>query len=458
MPDSHFFSAAPQTDVVACHDCDLLFPRPRLRKGERAVCPRCGADLFENKGHTLDYSLALVLTSFILFVIANINTLLVMKIGGLAQAGAIISGVHELYVQGYWQIAILVFVVSILAPLLKLLCLFYILLPLRFGFKLPGANKIFGFYETLHPWAMTEVYMLGILVAVVKLADLASIEPGIALYSFVALIVFMAATDASLDDHELWDRLGWVRKPAAKATQAKGVHLLCHTCHMLSRSTNAHPQCARCGSPLHKRKPNSLARTWALTLTAYILYIPANLLPVMTVTMSGHGEPDTILSGVKELALGGMWPLALLVFFASVTVPVLKLLVLTYLLLSVQFKSTWRPRERTVLYRITETVGRWSMIDIFVIAILVALVKLGALATIEAGDGAIAFGGVVVITMFAAMSFDPRLIWASIPHQHSADSAHHHPLTKEGGGTLDSNHLTAPPEGGDFSTARQSHE
>lgn len=162
---------------------------------------------------------------------------------------------------------------------------------------------------------------------------------------------------------------------------------------------------------MHRRKPDSLARTWALTLTAYILYIPANLLPVMTVMMSGRGEPDTILSGVKALLVGGMWPLALLVFFASITVPVLKLLVLTYLLLSVQFKSRWRPRERTVLYRITESVGRWSMIDIFVIAILAAVVKLGALATIEAGPGAVAFGGVVVVTMFAAMSFDPRLIW-----------------------------------------------
>ena len=127
--------------------------------------------------------------------------------------------------------------------------------------------------------------------------------------------------------------------------------------------------------------------------------------------MSGRGEPDTIFSGVRELVLSGMWPLALLIFFASITVPVLKLVVITYLLLSVQFRSHWRPRERTALYRITESVGRWSMIDIFVIAILVALVKLGALATIEAGAGAVAFGGVVVITMFAAMSFDPRLIW-----------------------------------------------
>ena len=195
----------------------------------------------------------------------------------------------------------------------------------------------------------------------------------------------------------------------APRTAARSGLLLCHSCRQLSAVTAT--RCSRCGGRLHRRKPDSLTRTWALTLTAYILYIPANLLPVMSVVMSGRGEPDTILSGVKALLLGGMWPLALLVFFASITVPVLKLLVLTYLLLSVQFKSRWRPRERTVLYRITESVGRWSMIDIFVIAILVAVVKLGALATIEAGPGAVAFGGVVVVTMFAAMSFDPRLIW-----------------------------------------------
>jgi paraquat-inducible protein A len=106
-----------------------------------------------------------------------------------------------------------------------------------------------------------------------------------------------------------------------------------------------------------------------------------------------------------------MLPIALLVFFASITVPVLKLLTLTFLLLSVQYKSQWRPRERTVLYRITEVVGRWSMIDIFMISILIALVKLQAVATIEPGLGAISFAAVVIITMFAAMSFDPRLIW-----------------------------------------------
>lgn len=200
------------------------------------------------------------------------------------------------------------------------------------------------------------------------------------------------------------------------ATQAG--FILCHACHQLSRARRLPPdcqaRCPRCGARLHRRKPNSLARTWALLLAACILYIPANTLPVMTVVWLGKGEPDTILSGVKVLIAGGMWPLALLVFFASITVPMLKIVGLLYLLISVQRRSRWRPRDRTRLYRIVEAVGRWSMIDVFMISILVALVQLGSLATIEAGTGAVAFAAVVILTMSAALTFDPRLIWEAL--------------------------------------------
>ncbi len=198
-------------------------------------------------------------------------------------------------------------------------------------------------------------------------------------------------------------------------TAAQASLISCHACHQLSRIpavlTNRDAICPRCEAHIHVRKPNSISRTWALLIAAYILYVPANLLPVMTVISFGKGEADTILSGVEALIHAGMWPIALLVFFASIIVPVTKLLSLTYLLLSVHYKSQWRPRERTVLYRIIEVIGRWSMIDIFMISILIALVKLEAVATIEPGMGAISFAAVVIITMFAAMGFDPRFIW-----------------------------------------------
>jgi len=188
----------------------------------------------------------------------------------------------------------------------------------------------------------------------------------------------------------------------------------CHACGLLNRlpATGDHGAiCPRCGAPLHRRKPMSLQRTWALVIAAAICYVPANLLPVMTVTSLGKTEGDTIMSGVIYFVRSGDWPLALIIFTASVFVPLMKLGLLTFLLISVHRRSSWRPVERTRMYRLTEAIGRWSMVDIYVVTILVALVRLGNLATIEAGAGAVFFGSVVVITIFAAESFDPRLIW-----------------------------------------------
>ena len=192
----------------------------------------------------------------------------------------------------------------------------------------------------------------------------------------------------------------------------------CHSCGLVSQlpTTRDHAElrCPRCGAALHQRKVDSVTRTWALVIAAAICYVPANLLPVTVVTSLGKVQADTIMSGVIYFLLHGSWYLALLIFFASVFVPLLKLIILIYLLMSVQRRSQWRPRERMRLYRIIEGIGRWSMVDVYVVTILVALVKLGNLATIEAGMGAVFFCAVVIITIFAAMSFDPRLVWDNL--------------------------------------------
>ena len=194
--------------------------------------------------------------------------------------------------------------------------------------------------------------------------------------------------------------------------QAAGL-ISCHSCHLLCQriQRSADKICPRCGAALHDRKPNSIARTWALVLAAFIFYIPANVLPITTVISLGKAQSDTIMSGVIYFIRSGIWPIALVIFLASVFIPLLKLLILIFLLISVQRKSSWRQQDRTRLYRIVEVIGRWSMVDIFVVTILVALVNLGALASIHARPGAVFFCAVVIITIFAAMSFDPRLIW-----------------------------------------------
>jgi len=189
----------------------------------------------------------------------------------------------------------------------------------------------------------------------------------------------------------------------------------CETCHLLSRDhpvdKHSEQRCPRCGAPLHARTPDSVRRSWALLIAAIALYIPANVLPIMTVKSLGRGEPNTILSGIMELIAAQMWPIAMVVFVASILVPILKIATLIYLLRSVQHRSLRRQRDRTRLYRITEAIGRWSMVDIYVVTILVAVVKLGNIAEIEAGPAGIPFACVVILTMLAASTFDPRLIW-----------------------------------------------
>ena len=193
---------------------------------------------------------------------------------------------------------------------------------------------------------------------------------------------------------------------------ARGL-LSCHACGLLSRVEHGGQtlHCPRCSASLHLRKPNSVARSWAFLIAAYILYIPANLLPIMKTSSLFGSQDDTIMSGIIFLWHSGSWDLALVVFIASIMVPLLKLTALTLLLISVQRRSTWQPLQRAKLYRVIELVGRWSMLDIYVVAILASLVQIGDLATVNAGPGALAFGALVVLTMFAAMEFDPRLIW-----------------------------------------------
>ncbi len=205
--------------------------------------------------------------------------------------------------------------------------------------------------------------------------------------------------------------------------QTLGIYA-CHTCGLLSKlARRGASSCGRCGASLRFRKPDSLARASALLIAAYILYVPANILPLMETGSLFGSQTNTIMSGIVYLWKSGSWPLAAIVFVASVLVPFLKLLVLTLLVLSVRFWPNWRPHQRTQLYRMVELVGRWSMLDIYVVAVLVAAVQFQSIATVAAGPGAVAFGAVVVLSMLSAMAFDPRLIWDSPQKERSLNDS-----------------------------------
>jgi paraquat-inducible protein A len=202
---------------------------------------------------------------------------------------------------------------------------------------------------------------------------------------------------------------------ATAVTAAQRGLVSCETCALLLRPVDkAEPgYCPRCGGEVVLRRHHSVQYTWALVIAAAICYIPANVLPVMTTTTLGSSDSDTILGGVVFLYTSGSWPLALVVLIASVMVPLGKLIALSYLLITVQRRLPGSSRERTRLYRMVEFIGRWSMLDVFVDTFTVALIQLQPLMSVQPAPGVVFFAGVVVLTMIAAKSFDPRLIWDS---------------------------------------------
>jgi paraquat-inducible protein A len=418
--------------LIACHECDLLQRETPLQRAAVARCARCNSELYRDHPDSVDRALAFTLAAMILFAVANAFPIVGLSVQGDLVETTLFGAAESLYRDGMWPIAGLVFVTTIAMPLLQMLTMAYLLLPLRLGGVPYAYDVVFRTLHVARPWAMTEVLILGMLVALVKLAVIASVVPGVSLWAFGAVMILLAAAAASFDPRELWARLQSASangepngEPAgathaSAATAARAGLFVCHECGLISKAErHAHEgRCARCGAALHFRKDASITRTWAFVISAIVLYIPANALPIMNTSSLFGSEKDTILSGVVYLWTSGSWPLAVIVFIASIAVPMLKIIALVFLLVSVQFRSTWLLKRRTKIYRLVELVGRWSMLDIYVITILVALVQFSALATIQAGPGAIAFGAVVVLTMFAAMSFDPRLIWDAAEKNH----------------------------------------
>jgi len=397
--------------LVECPHCAARYELGELAPGCSARCRRCGSTIASVPVDSLERSLALTLTGIVLLGVATTTPFLSVSFQGRVQEANLMTGALALGNEGFWELAALVLLTTMVIAGIRLGATAYVLISLRLARPPRSIVPVFRWLETLQPWSMIEVYLLGVFVAYVKLIDFYSIAIGPACYALAALMIVMVALDVILSPEVVWREMqarGLVEPPP----DATGSNLiLCEKCKLVGPMWGAHSPCPRCGARRHIRKPESLTRAWALVLTALVLYIPANVFPVMTVISFGRGEPDTIMSGVKALFLAGMWPLALLVFFASITVPVLKIAGLVLLLVTTHARSRWRLRDRTLFFRVIESVGRWSMIDVFMISILVGLVQLGSLATIEAGVGVIAFGAVVIVTMFAAEAFDPRLMW-----------------------------------------------
>jgi paraquat-inducible protein A len=404
--------------LCECSSCGQFQRLPSLLPGQMARCIRCDAPLRRARVDPLGRALALNLAALSIFAVACLMSLMTVSTAGMVRQASLFTGPVDLGRSGLWELTIVVLATTVLAPVAKLMAMTYVLIGLRLPRPPRHIRRVYALVEHLRPWSMVEVFLLGVAVAYTKLVDLVHIEIGAALYAMALLMLTMIAAEAVLDRQAVWEEMERRGVPrdeidhaaTALASPAAGA-VACHTCGLVSLPHDHDHDCPRCGSALHARKPNPIGRAWALLIAAAILYVPANVYPVLQFIQLGAGQPSTILGGVVELLDGGMWPLALLVFFASVAVPMLKIISMILLLVSTQRGSALRLRDRGRLYFAVNAIGRWSMIDIFMVTILVALVRFGDVVSIEPGMGAIAFCGVVILTMLAAEGFDPRLMW-----------------------------------------------
>jgi len=411
--------------VVACHECDALQPLPALASREVALCGQCRSLLHRYlPPDAVERSLALHLTALILFALANLLPFIGLRIGGMQQTDLLLSGPAALFSLGHIDVAVVVLLTSVVLPLLSMVGALYLLVPTWLGRRPSALGPVFRFVHAIMPWSMVSVFMLGVIVTVVKLLDMAEVEFGLAMGAYVLLVPVLVLAQLHFNPRLFWREANTLEQPLKPGLRACHLDLLhCHVCtHLMPRHGEAQ-RCPRCGARVHARKPESVQRTWALLLTGIMLFIPANLFPIMTVTRLGQGEPNTILEGVFHLVDANMWGIAMIVFFASIMVPISKFAALFYLLWSTRRAVRWRAADRTRLYRVVEAIGAWSMVDVFVISLLVSLVQFGSLASIHADIAASFFAATVIVTMLASQSFDPRLLWDAMD-RHGGDAAY----------------------------------
>jgi paraquat-inducible protein A len=408
--------AVPATPPVLreCPGCGLLQTVPALTPGSAARCARCPTILRRVSAHRLDHIAALTVAALVLLAVMCSSQLMSVEKAGIYRVADLFSGPEELVRQQMAPVGLVVLFVTLIAPLGRLFAMLYVLIRAQERRPPRHLRRVFAVAERLRPWSMIEVFVLGVFVAYVKLGGLVTIGLQIGVYALFALMVILVWIDSALDREKVWERLDPLDRPDAPPCgggAAAPAAIGCETCGLVSRPLRPEPRCPRCGGRLHARRRYSVQRTWALVIAAAILYVPANYFPVLSIVQLGAGQPSTILGGVEELISTREYPLAALVFFASIAVPLLKLVGLSIMLIATQFGRSGWLRDRTRLYHIVRFIGRWSMIDIFMESLLGALVAFGAVITIQPGMGALAFCAVVILTMFAAETFEPRLMW-----------------------------------------------
>jgi len=378
---------------------------PILVGGQRAVCKRCDSTLAGPATGRVDAPLALSAAALALLIPAMIWPLMTVSSLGAVRQSWLFTCVSALWAQGFTSLGTLVLIFSIVLPCGYLAALVYVLFAMRFELDVP-LGRLFRWVQDLRPWMMTEVFLVGGFVAYSRIKVVSTIEINTGGWCLLAASLLFLLALTQMDERTVWEALPL---KAQKRTGSKTI--ACTVCDLIVTDAEDGYKCPRCSNTLHARKPDAMRRTAALVIAGFLLYVPANVIPVLTTVRLGRADENTILIGVLELVQNDLWPLAIIVFSASIILPLLKLFGLTWMLFATYFRSRRMLVGRTRFYRMIDVVGRWSNIDVFAVSVLIAALRFGSLTEVHAGSGLVAFAAVVIITMVATTAFDTRLMW-----------------------------------------------
>lgn len=412
----------------ACPECDWVTALPVLKAGESAHCPRCERELVHRHDAPAQRILAYAASALVMLLLTLPFSFLAFSMAGIQQEIVLFDAAQAMFTNDWPILALLIALTIVILPGLFLATIVYLYASIAMRTKLPGTHFLARMLSGLKPWLMTDVFLLGVLISIGKLMGMAHVELGWSFIAFCGYVFFLVKTVSLVDADWLWFALLHEPPPPVGAytgaTAASQGIAGCPTCGLLN--SQAETSCRRCHASILSPSRFRLQATWALIVAATILYIPANLYPMMTTVTIGGTIYSTILGGVIQLIESESYVIATIIFTASFIVPIAKIIALSYLSWLAAHPQPMASKRRMRLYRITEIIGRWSMIDVFVVAITVALMQAGLILSIYPGAAAAAFAAVVIITMIAAMTFDPRLLWAAVESntQHDSEVAH----------------------------------
>ncbi|EPT9136322.1 TPA: membrane integrity lipid transport subunit YebS [Klebsiella michiganensis] len=385
-----------------CPQCDLLFRLPVLKKNQSAWCPRCNAKVRDGRDWSLTRLGSMAIAMLLLMPFAWSEPLLRLHLLGVRIDANVLQGIWQMTGQGDPLTAAMVLFCAVVAPVLLVASIAYLWLGNVLGMNL---RPILLMLERLKEWVMLDIYLVGIGVASIKVQDYAFLQPGIGLIAYISLTLLSILTLIHMNVEELWERF-YPQRPALRPDENLQVCLGCHyTGHRDSRG-----RCRRCRTPLRHRRRQSLQKSWAALIASMVFLLPANLLPISIIYVNGVRQDDTILSGIMSLASSNV-AIAGVVFIASILVPFTKVIVLFTLLVSIQFKCEQGLRTRILLLRLITWIGRWSMLDLFVIALTMSLINRDQLLAFTMGPAAVYFGAAVILTILAVEWLDSRLLW-----------------------------------------------